>query len=127
MDRAAVSVLVFAIYLLGVGVALILAPNAVLSLFDLPLVSDAWIRVVGMLMLLLAYYYGQAARLGLSQFFSLTVHARLAVMLFFVASVGAGLFQPVTLVFGLLDLAGAIWTWRAIASPRGSRAAAGDS
>ena len=117
MTRAAVSVLVFGFYLVALGVGLVMVPNPLLTLFGLPAISDVWIRVVGMLVLLLAYYYVQAARHGVTPFFSLTVHARSAVILFFAGFVALGLAKPMLLAFGLVDLAGAIWTWRALSAP----------
>jgi hypothetical protein len=118
MTRAAVSVLVFAFYLLALGALLVVAPNVILGLFGLPAASEVWIRVVGVLTFNIGYYYAQAARHGLTQFFRFTVHARSAVVVFFAAFVAAGLVKPVLILFGLVDLAGAVWTWRAI--PRSS-------
>ncbi len=122
MTRAAVSVVVFGFYLLALGVWLVLVPNSLLSLFGVPVVSDVWIRVVGMLALLIGYYYVQAARHGLTQFFSFTVHARSVVIVFFAGFVALGLVKPVLLLFGLVDLAGALWTWRALAAASSSQA-----
>ncbi len=122
MTRAAVSVLVFGVYLFALGAWLVVAPNSLLSLFGVPLVSDVWIRVAGMLVVLLGYYYVQAARHGLTPFFWLTVQARSAVIVFFAGFVALGLARPVLLLFGLVDLAGALWTWRALAAPSASRA-----
>jgi len=114
MTRAAVSVLAFAVYLVVLGLVLVFAPNALLTAFGLPPVTDVWLRVVGMLVLILAYYYARAVRLGLTEFFPLTVHARGAVILVFAGFVAAGLVSPILLLFGVADLAGAIWTWRAL-------------
>ena len=115
MTRAATSVIAFSVYLLALGLVLIFAPNTLLAVFGLPPVTDVWLRVVGMLVLVLAYYYARAARLGLTAFFPLTVHVRCAVILVFAGFVAAGLVAPVLLLFGVADFAGAIWTWRALA------------
>jgi len=64
--------------------------------------------------MLLAYYYARAGREGVVPFFRLTVHARLALPVFFVAFVVLGLARPTLILFALPDLAGAIWTHLAL-------------
>ena len=59
--------------------------------------------VVGMLVLLLGYYYARAARRELTSFFRWTVHARSAVLLFFLAFVVLGFAPPILIVFGAID------------------------
>lgn len=110
MSRPAISVLVFAIYMVGLGLVLLIAPNALLSLFGLPATSEVWIRVVGMLVLLLSLYYFLAARNELTQFFGWTVYARSSVIVFFSAFVLLGFASPMLILFGVIDLLGATWT-----------------
>lgn len=111
MTRASRSVLVFAVYLLGLGAILVVAPNALLEVFGIPRTDEVWIRVVGMLVIFLGYYYGRAARRELRSFFRWTVHARLGVLAFFLAFVALGWAPPVLLLFGAVDAAAAPWTW----------------
>ena len=110
MSKSATSVFVFAIYLYVLGLVLLVVPNLLLAVFGIAETDEVWIRVVGMLVLILGYYYSQAARMGLTAFFRLTVIGRSAVPLFFIAFVLARLAPPVLIVFGLIDLAGAMWT-----------------
>ncbi len=69
MSNEAKSVFVFAIYLLLLGVTLLVIPNALLSLFAYPTTDEIWIRVAGMLLVMIAFYYIQAARNELTAFF----------------------------------------------------------
>lgn len=110
MTRAARSVFVFAIYLFVLGGALVAVPNALLSVFRMPSTGEVWIRVVGVLVVLLGYYYSGAARREMTEFFRWTVHARSAVLVFFAAFVLLGLAPPVLLLFGAVDAAAACWT-----------------
>ncbi|HSN75701.1 MAG TPA: hypothetical protein VL334_11540 [Anaerolineae bacterium] len=110
MSRPAISILAFAVYMLGLGLIVLIAPNALLALFNLPATSEVWIRVVGVLLLLIAFYYFQAARHELTQFFGWTVYARSSVIVFFVVFVLLGFVSPVLILFGVIDLLGAIWT-----------------
>jgi hypothetical protein len=114
MKNAALSVLVFGIYLLVTGLGFLIIPNTTLSLFGVAPTSEPWIRIVGMLMLVLAFYYIMTSRQGNKQFFPLTIPARLGVVVVLVA---LALLQigPIQLVlFAGVDLLGAIWTWWAL-------------
>lgn len=110
MSKAAKSMTVFAGYLLLLGLVLVLVPNFLLRVFRIAPTGEVWIRVVGMLVLLLAFYYWNAARTELTSFFRWTVIARSSVPLFFLAFVAAGLASPMLILFGVVDLAGALWT-----------------
>jgi hypothetical protein len=48
VSAAALSIIVCAIYLLGQGVSLLVAPNVILPILGLPESTDIWVRIVGM-------------------------------------------------------------------------------
>lgn len=123
MGKAAMTVKVFAGYLLLLGLVLVLAPNGLLRAFGLPPTGEVWIRVVGMLVLVLAFYYWNAARAELKGFFRWSVAARTSVLLFFIAFVVAGLAPPTLILFGMIDLAGAVWTALALRGEAARQAA----
>jgi hypothetical protein len=114
VNRAARSIQVFAVYLLLLGLVLVMSPNTLLALFGIPATGEVWIRIVGMLAVLLGVYYWQAARSGLRAFFVCTVPVRLSVPLFFGAFVLLGMAPPVLLAFAAVDAAAALWTWAAL-------------
>ena len=116
MSRSGLSVFVFAIYLLVLGVVLIVIPNVLLRFFSMPETDEVWIRVVGMLVLILGFYYSHAARNDLRIFFGWTVIARTSVLLFFIAFVLADLASPVLILFGVVDFLAAMWTLFALRS-----------
>ena len=118
MSNSARSMFVFGIYVLVLGITLLVAPNILLALFGLPATDQVWIRVVGMLLCLLAFYYIQAARNELAAFFRWTVYTRASVIVFFIVFVALGLAKPVLILFGGIDLLGAIWTALALRSSR---------
>ena len=118
MSNSARSVFIFGIYVVVLGIILMVAPNALLTLFGMPATHEVWIRVVGMLLVLIAFYYIQAARQELTAFFQLTVYARASVILFFAVFVVSGLVQPVLILFGVVDLIAAIWTGLTLRSSR---------
>jgi len=116
----ATTIRVFAVYLLALAAALMVAPNTFLGWFGVPPTTDVWVRVVGMLAGFLGYYYLRITAAGLSEFYAWTVPVRISVLAFFGAFVVLGLAPPVLLVFAVVDAAGALWTWLAIrqAAPR---------
>ena len=110
MSTSAKSLLVFGSYLVGMGVGFVFMPNVLLGLLGFPATDEVWSRVVGLLALLLAFYYIQAARTDLRPFIQWTVYARVAAFLFFTAFVLAGLAGPIMLLLGAVDLVAALWT-----------------
>lgn len=70
MSKAAKSILVFGLYLGVLGSVLVLVPNLLLELIAIPPTQEAWIRVAGVLALILAFYYVQAARSNVVTFFA---------------------------------------------------------
>ncbi|MDQ3801612.1 MAG: hypothetical protein M3384_19490, partial [Acidobacteriota bacterium] len=115
MSGAAKSLFVFGIYLCGLGLLLLLVPNMLLQLFGVPQTSEVWIRVNGMFVLCLSFYYIQAARGELTNFIRWTILGRGAVVFYFAAFVLLVSSAPkALLLFGLIDLLSALWTWLAL-------------
>lgn len=114
MSKSAKTVVVFGLYLVGMGLGFLIAPNVLFGMLALPLTDEVWSRVVGVLALLLAYYYLNAARSELRPFFGWTVHTRIAAFFFFTAFVVANMAGPMLAVLGGLDLITAIWTARTL-------------
>jgi len=114
MSQAEKSLFVFGIYLSGLGVVLLFFPNLLLHFFGVPATNEVWIRINVMFVICLAFYYVQAARHGLTVFIRWTVWARAAVIFYltaFVLMVGA---PKALLLFGLVDLLSATWTFVAL-------------
>ncbi|WP_372526261.1 hypothetical protein [Piscinibacter sp.] len=108
MSAAARTLLAFAAYVLVLGAALGLAPNLFLSAFGFATTQEPWIRLIGVLVLCLAFYYQLAARHELLAFIQATVPARLFVVACMLVLVGLAPLR--LLAFGAIDLAGAVWT-----------------
>lgn len=118
MSKSASSVFLFGWYLGLLGLVLVVVPNTLLGVFQFPSTNEVWIRVVGVLVILLCFYYTQAARKEIKDFFQWTVYARCAVFLFFIAFALLKYVGPMLILFGAVDLAGAIWTGFALRSER---------
>jgi len=116
MSRSALSLFVFSIYLYIMGFVLVVTPDTLVRIFKFPDADGLWIRVVGMLVIILGFYYSHVARAEIRPFFVWTVIARSSVLLFFLAFVIAGLAPPALILFGVIDFAAAMWTLFAIRS-----------
>ena len=110
MSKSARSLFVFSVYLFVLGIVLIVIPNVLLNLFSFPETSEVWIRVVGMLVFILGYYYFQASRSEIKKFIQWTVYGRTVVFIFFIVFVLLDFAPPILILFGFIDVVAALWT-----------------
>ena len=118
MTRSGKSLWIFGIYVLFVAAGLLLVPNTMLGLLQLPQTNQIWPRIVGIPLVLLGSYYFLAGRNDLMEFIRWSVFARASVILFYVAFIVIGLAQPILILFGVVDLLGALWTGLALRTER---------
>jgi hypothetical protein len=114
MSAAAKSVYYFGFYLYLVGLTLIFFPNFLLGLVQIPATNEVWIRIVGVLVFCLGYYYHRNGEANDLQFCRTTVPTRCFVFVCFVTFVLRGYVSPMLIGFGVIDLLGAAWTWSAL-------------
>ncbi|HQY12776.1 MAG: hypothetical protein KTQ13_05215 [Ferruginibacter sp.] len=114
MTAAARSVYYFGFYLYVVGSTLLLIPNIFLRTIQLPETNEVWIRVAGVLVICLGYYYHRSGAGNDAGMFKLTVHVRTFVCLAFAVLAILKLAPPILAGFGIVDLVGAAWTWQAL-------------
>lgn len=114
MTAASKSVYYFGFYLLVLGISLTVVPNVLLGLFQMPVATEVWIHVLGVVVFVIGLYYVFMAQANHTLFLMLTVYARTSVLLCFVAFVVMD-WAPVQLIlFGTIDGAGALWTYLAL-------------
>lgn len=115
MSKAAKTIVGFAIYMALTGVVLVISPNTLFGILRLPLTQEPWIRLLGMFMIIVSYYYYRTAVSEATQFFRATIQGRAAIGLFLVwlALTGTGW---VLVLFALAEWAGALATWLALRS-----------
>ena len=114
MTPAARSLQVFGIYLLVLAVGLVLAPNVLLALFGMPPTQEVWIRVLGLLVGIVGAYYLIRAARSLAPLYMPTVVARAFAFVLLSAFALLQVGPPHLALFGVVDLLGALWTWRAL-------------
>lgn len=114
MSKPAKSMFFFGVYVVIAGLGFLIIPNTLLSLLGLQETTEPWIRILGFIALILGYYYIRISKLELKEFYAITVPARASVMLVFTGMVVLNIAPPIILLFGFIDLLGAIWTWSAL-------------
>ena len=116
MSNAAKSIFVHGIYLVALGVVLLIIPNVPLTIAGLSETHEVWIRVVGMMSLVLGYYFIQSARKELTDFFRSTILTRTSAIVFFALFVILG-FAPINLLLLIaVDPIFILWTVFALRS-----------
>ncbi|NOY36240.1 MAG: hypothetical protein GXO83_01535 [Chlorobi bacterium] len=110
MSPSAISIFVFGIYAVLVGTGFLVIANKVLPLLKYPKTNEPWIRILGIVVAILGFYYIVAAQNELTAFFWATVVGRFAVLVSFILLVVTKKAQPMLITFGLIDAAGGLWT-----------------
>lgn len=114
MTAAARSVSFFGFYLYATGLTLMIVPNLLLKTFGIPDTNEVWIRVVGVLVFCLGFYYHRTGVQNNTAFIRLTVPARMFACLGFTILVILKYAPPMLAAFGAVDLLAALWTWSAL-------------
>lgn len=108
--NAATTIKLFGAYAIGAGLLLMSAPGLLLAPLGLAVPQEPWVRVLGVLALVLGAYYFAMGRAGATAFFRATLWGRPLFAALCGALVLADLAPWQLLVFGAVDLAGAGWT-----------------
>jgi hypothetical protein len=116
MTKAAISVLVFGLYMLVQGALLLVIPNVLLSILQLQPTNEIWVRATGYALMALGFYYTQAARHNVRAFFYWTIPVRITQFLVFLSFVLLGLVGPIILLTAGIELLAGLWTWGALRS-----------
>jgi hypothetical protein len=121
MSPAAKSLFVFGIYAVAAGAGLLLMPGLVLGTLGFPPAQDGWVRVVGVLAIVVGAYHIVGARNELLPYIRATVWGRIGFAVLLGSLVLTSVMPMSLLLFAAIDLAAAIWT--AIALRRAPSAA----
>jgi len=110
MSRAARSLFVFGMYVVAVGEALIAAPAQFASLLHLPPATVGWVRVVGLLSVIIGTYDTVGSRAGCIPYIRASVPVRFGFAIGTALLVVFGQMPATILLLGATDIAGALWT-----------------
>lgn len=110
MDAATLSIFIWGIYVLLIGILLLFIPDKTLSLFGHEKPKDHWIRVVGIIAISLGYFYLNSAQNEVYSFYWASIYARIAGLIGFSGLVIYKIVKPKIILFGIIDAIGAAWT-----------------
>jgi glucose uptake protein GlcU len=97
-------------YVIISGLQLLFMPNVLLQLFGFEPTSEIWIRVLGMLVLALSFYYYAMYKNGGKEVIRATVQGRLFFCAGLVMFVILGMAKPVLIGFAVVETGLALWT-----------------
>jgi hypothetical protein len=104
------SILAFGVFLLIGASGLMIAPRLVLPVIGLADPGILWPRLLALPMIVIAFFYIQAAREGAIAFFRWTIPARSAGALFLVTLAAFRIGPPFLAILAAIDLAAVYWT-----------------
>jgi len=112
MNRTAKSVLYYSFYMEAIGIIMIIFPQLVLRILNINADAGVLVRFLGMVDIFMGYYYLRAgmSREKLKAFYQLTIHTRFSALVLLVVFVIVWGANPIVVLFGLIDAAGAVWT-----------------
>lgn len=93
------------------GFSIIFFPNALLGFFRMELSADVWIRVLGVVLFVVALYYGSAALQRYVPVYKMSVWGRMLVGVTMCLYAYLGLGEPQLYLFAFMDLAVPLWTY----------------
>ena len=96
-------------YVIISGISLLFFPNFLLGLFGIESTNEIWIRVLGMLVLALSFYYYAMYKNGGKEVIRATVQGRLFFCAGLVTFVILGMVKPVLLGFAIAETGLALW------------------
>jgi hypothetical protein len=114
MSYAAKTVFAFGAYMLGQGAILLFVPNILLGIVGLPLTNEVWVRVLGLAITALSFFYVMAARADFKPFFQWTLITRTFQLVVFIGLVSSGMVSSIILLFAGIEFLSGVWTFFAI-------------
>jgi uncharacterized protein YjeT (DUF2065 family) len=103
------SLLGFGVYALLTGITFFVYPN-IFNLLELPTLTDGWARIIGLLAMVIGTYYIVNVKWGTRTFAKATIFVRLLFGLGVLFLIATNQMPIQTILFGVVDIFGAIWT-----------------
>lgn len=111
MKKAFKTIKVFGIYSMIMGIVLLVYPEVVLPISGIAEPVNAWMRMLGFVLMCSSYYYIRSAFSGNIEFAKWTIHTRFAAPVVVTILIVAGLAPKTFLPFGIIDGLGGLWTF----------------
>jgi hypothetical protein len=120
MSKTAVSITVYGIYLGSAGVGFMFIPDVLLQVLSLPPTNEVWIRLFGVLAVVLAAKAYYPVRMNVVALMQFDVYTRTFAGIFITVLVVMGLAPRIMLILAIIDILASVWTQVAIFADRRS-------
>jgi len=117
MTTVKTTIYAFGAYLFLTGLVLLAYPTVLGTALGAPLEAAPWLRLLGVALWALAYYYVRAAGSNNRDFYTWSVHVRVGQFILLIGLVTLDLITPLILIFSGLEFATAVWTWFSLQEP----------
>jgi len=97
-------------YFCFVGLVMMTVPNTFFGFIGVKLAEDIWVRILGMVILIISFYYFLAIREKAVNFYRWTVYGRIPIIFVFSMFVVLGYAEPLLLLIGTIDTLTGVWT-----------------
>ncbi len=114
MTAASRSIYYFGFYLILTGITLTVFPNVMLGMMGIPETTEVWIHLLGIIVFNMGLAYIIIAPSNNTLFLTFTVYARASVFVWFLIFYFINLAPAQLIIFGVIDLVGAAWTYSAL-------------
>lgn len=114
MNPACRTIYLFGFYPLLAGLSMIIAPALPLQLLGWPIEGLDWIRMLGVVTMIVGYYYLQLGRNDVLTFCKYSAQMRLLIPVVFTGMVFAFGMNPLYIALTAVDFLGGVWTWQAL-------------
>lgn len=111
MNRVDKSIFIFGLYSLFMGIVLLFIPNFILPLVGIPTTNEAWIYLLGFVLICSSYYYLRSSLKSNHVFAEYTIQTRFLAPLVVCFLIITGKANWHFLAFGIIDGLGGLWTW----------------
>lgn len=108
------SLYVQVLYVILSGLPLAVFPNPLLKLLGFAPTQEVWIRILGLLLVVLSVYYYRLAKYGNDKTVMATVLGRSIFCVGIISFVLLDLGKPMLLAFAAVEAFFAVWTWREV-------------
>jgi uncharacterized membrane protein len=111
MNRVDKSIFIFGLYSLVMGIALLFMPNFILPLVGIPTTNEAWVYLLGFVLICSSYYYLRSSLNSNRAFAEYTTQTRFLAPLVVSFLIITKKADWHFLAFGIVDSLGGLWTW----------------
>lgn len=114
MNPACKTIYLFGFYPLLAGLSMIIAPALPLQILGWPIEGLDWIRMLGVVTMIVGYYYWQLGRNDVLGFCRYSAQARIVIPFVFAVMVVAFDMNPLYIALTAVDFLGGLWTASAL-------------